>query len=170
MKSFSEYICESTIPELYDSLVAAFPNTTKRQHSTQPIVIKNLHWTPYKGVKTLFVKGLAQNEEREYNPIILFKNINYKENGVKLIANNGKEYQFAPISLEESEVLVRCNCPDFRYRFSYYNHLDKSLYGRKPKKYESKGVRPPANPKELPGMCKHCLKLTEVLRQSGIFK
>lgn len=170
MDSFRKHITESTIPELYDSTVAAFPRTTMRQHATQPIVIKNLHWTPYKGVKTLFVKGLAQNEGREYNPIILFKGVKYDEGSVKLMASDGKEYRFAPMNLSETEVVVRCNCPDFHWRFNYYNHLDKSLYGRHRAKYESKGDRGPANPMEMPGMCKHCLKLAEVLRQAGVFQ
>jgi len=169
MNAFKVYVNESTIPELYDSTVKAFPRTTMRQHATQPIVIKNLHWTPFQGMKTLFVKGLAQNEGREYSPIILFKGVNYKAGGVKLAANDGKEYEFAPISLDETDVVVRCSCPDFSWRFNFYNHLDKSLYGRKRTKYESKGLRTPANPLELPGMCKHCIKLVEVLRQSGIF-
>jgi len=168
MNSFGSYI-ESTLPDLYDSAVRAFPNTTLRQHATHPIVIKNLHWTPFKNMRTLFVRGLAQNEGKEYKPIILFKGVDYKEDGVELIANDGKKYEFSPINLSETEVVLRCNCNDFKWRFSFYNHLDKSLYGRKPKKYESKGLRPSANPMELPGMCKHCMKLAEVLRQSGIF-
>ncbi len=170
MDSFRKHITESTIPELYDSTVAAFPRTTMRQHATQPIVIKNLHWTPYKGVKTLFVKGLSQNEGREYNSLALFKGMNYHSDGeVKLMASDGKQYEFDPISLEETEVVVRCNCPAFHWRFNYYNHLDGSLYGRKRTKYESKGVTP-ANPQEMPGMCKHIIKLFEVLSKSGVIQ
>lgn len=170
MNAFKLYVNESTLPELYDSTVKAFPQTTLRQHATQPIVIKNLHWTAFQGMKTLFVKGLAQNEDREYSPIILFKGVNYKTGGVKLAASNGKEYEFAPISLDESDILVRCNCPDFHWRFNFCNHLDKSLYGRKRAKYESMGERGPVNPMKMPGMCKHCLKLSEVLRQAGVFQ
>ena len=65
---------ESSLSDLYQSAVDAYPKTTLRQHATQPVVITQLHWTPYVGMKTLFVKGIAQNEGKEYSPIILFKN------------------------------------------------------------------------------------------------
>jgi hypothetical protein len=159
---------ESSLQDLYLSTVSAFPQCGLRQNATHPIIIKNLTWVPFLGLKTLFVKSLAQNEEREYNPIILFKNVNYDGNEVLLKASDGKQYNFDRISLENSDVLVRCNCKDFSYRFNFYNHLDKSLYGRKRTKYESKGG-PPANPSELPGACKHLWKTVHVLKEAKIF-
>lgn len=159
---------ESSAEELYRSAVKAFPNTKMRQHATHPIVIRELRWTPFVGVKTLFIKGLAQNEDREYGPCILFKGVNYEGKAVKITASDGLQYNFDKLSLENTEVLVRCNCPDFFWRFNYYDHLDKSLYGTKRKKYESHGG-PAANPLELPGMCKHIMKMTKVISESGIF-
>lgn len=160
---------ESSAEELYRSAVKAFPNTKMRQHAIQPIVIRELRWTPFVGVKTLFVKGLAQNEDREYGPCILFKGVNYQGNAVKITANDGISYNFDKLSLENTDVLLRCNCQDFFWRFNYYNHLDKTLYGTKRKKYESQGGIP-ANPMELPGMCKHLMKMTKVITESGIFE
>lgn len=159
---------ESSLQDLYQSTIAAFPHCGLRQHATHPIVIKNLTWVPFLGLKTLFIKSLAQNEEREYNPILLFKNVNYNGNEVLLTASDGKQYNFDRISLENSDVLVRCNCKDFSYRFNFYNHLDKSLYGRKRAKYESKGG-PPANPTMSIGMCKHLIKLSHVLKEADLF-
>lgn len=160
---------ETSLEELYQSAVEAFPKTTLRQHATQPIVITNLRWTPFLGVNTLFIKALAQNEGREYNPLILFKNVNYDVNEVNITASNGKEYSFGKLSLENTNVVLRCNCKDFYWRFNYYDHVDKSLYGRKRAKYESQGGKP-ANPLEMPGMCKHLMKTTHVLREAGLFE
>ena len=165
MRSF----LESSLEDLYQSAVAAFPNTTMRQHATHPIVITNLRWTPFIGVKTLFIKALAQNEGREYNPIILFKNVDYGKDQVKITDSNGREVSFGRLSLENTDVVLRCNCKDFYWRFNYYDHVDKSLYGRKRAPYESKGICPPANPLEMPGMCKHLMKTSHVLREAGIF-
>lgn len=161
-------IFESSLTDLYQSAVDAFPKTTKRQHATHPIVIKELTWTPFVGMKTLFIKGLAQNEDREYNTIILLRKVNYQGDEVQITASDGLPYSFDRISLENTDVSVRCNCNDFRWRFSYYNHLDKSLYGSKPKKYESKGG-PPANPMEYEGMCKHLMKTMKALKEADIF-
>ena len=141
-----------------------------RQHATHDIVITNLRWVPFLGMKTLFVKGLAQHEGREYNPIIVLKKINYDGREITITASDGQKYSFNKPSLENTDVLIKCGCGDWKYRFAYYNHLDKSLYGRKPKKYESKGVGPPANPLELPGMCKHAMQLIKVLQEARLFK
>jgi len=163
------HFLESSVEELYRSSIKAFPNTTRRQHSTDTIVIKELRWTPFIGVNTLFIKSLAQNEDREYGPCILFKGVNYKGNQVKITANDGLQYNFNKLSLENTDVLLRCNCPDFRYRFAWYNKLDHSLYGRLPKKYIATGNGPPANPMELEGMCKHLMKTMKVLKEAQIF-
>ena len=168
--TFMPLFNETSLSELYTSAVAAFPTTKMRQYAVDPIVITHLNWTPYKGMKTLFVKGLAQSEGREYGPIILFKGVNYQVEEIRIAANDGEEFGMRPVSLTENDVLVRCNCPDFSWRFNYYNHLDKSLYGPKRKKYEAKGDGPPANPMEMPGMCKHLMKLVHVLQEAGIFR
>jgi len=160
---------ESSAEELYRSAVKAFPNTKMRQHAIHPIVIRELRWTPFVGVKTLFIKGLAQNEDREYGPCILFKGVNYQGKAVKITANDGLTYNFDKLSLENTDVLLRCNCPDFRYRFSWYNHLDKSLYGSTAKKYHSKGIGSVANPMQMEGMCKHLMKTIKILEEARIF-
>jgi hypothetical protein len=159
---------ESSIEDLYASAVRAFPRTTKRQHAVDPVLIEELRWTPFLGVKTLFIKAEARNEDRHYTPMFLFKNVNYDGREVKIVASDGLEYSFDKLSLENTDVLLRCNCPDFMWRFNYYNWEDRSLYGNKRGKYESQGG-PPANPLQLPGMCKHLMKAATALRHAGIF-
>ena len=166
---------ESSLVDLYQSAEVAFPQTGLRQHATQPIKITNLKWTPYKGMKTLFIQGLAQNETREYSPIILLKKVKYRdeleEGGVSITASDGQVYNFDKLSLENTDVVVRCGCKDFNFRFKHYNKLDKSLYGIDGKPYQKVTEhRPPANPLEMPGMCKHIIKTVEVLKSSGIFE
>jgi len=171
---FEQWLIESSLTELYKSTVEAFPTTTRRQHSTNTIKITHLEWVPWIGMKTLFVKGLAQNEGKEYSPIILFKKVNYlieaTKNTKTLIDNTGKKHIIEQLSLEDQDVLVRCPCKDFFYRFNYYNHIDKSLYGHKRKKYEAVYRPGSANYKKLPGLCKHLVKLAHVLDESGIIK
>lgn len=161
-------INESSLSQLYDATVEAFPKTGKRQYATHLVKITKLESIPYQGMHTLYFKGLAQSEGKEYNPIILFKKVLYSENGISFIASDYKTYHVNPLSVEQNDVLVRCDCKDFKFRFSYYNHVDESLYGVKPKKYEGTGNGPPANPLELPGLCKHLIKLMSVIKQSKI--
>jgi len=159
---------ESTINDLYNSAVAAFPKTTLRQHAVDPIKIAELSIVPFKGMKTIYFKGLAQNENRAYNPIILFKTVQYDSqspNAIRIAADDGSAYILDKLSPATNEVAVRCNCADFRWRFNYYDFLDHSLYGKKRTKYEG-NYR--INPKEMPGMCKHLMSLTRALTDSGI--
>jgi hypothetical protein len=159
-------INESSANELYQSAVDAFPHTTKRQHAIDPIRIVQLNWTPFVGLKTLLVRGTAVNEGRTYKPIVLFKQVEYGT-GIPLRASDGRDYLLRPLSAENNDVLLRCDCKDFYWRFNYYDHLDKSLYGRKRSKYESQGG-PPANPLEMPGMCKHLMKMLLALRDAEL--
>ncbi len=160
-------IYESNIESLYKSTVEAFPLTTRRQYSTDTIKLTNFKWTPYLGMRTLFVSALAQNEGREYNPIILFKNVTYNEDGLPLVASDGTHYHMQELSLANNDVVLRCQCKDFLYRWHYFDHVDRSLYGTNRKKYEGRGLWE-ANPKKLPGMCKHLIKMVKVLNNSGV--
>lgn len=164
---------ESTLHDLYNSAVAAFPRTTKRQHAVDTIRITQLEWIPYLGVRTLYVRGFAQNVENghEYRPIVLFKGVQYTDSSepgsIPLIANDGKRYFLESLGLDKHEALVRCDCKDFSWRFNYYDHLDHSLYGQKRRRYEgTTGIQ--ANPTESPGMCKHLMKMAMALQDSGI--
>lgn len=166
---------ESSFQQLYDSAVQAFPNTQKRQFATDTIVIEQLNWTPYVGVRTLFLRGLANNHKgggKEYKPIILFKNVEYHnapgEGIVEITASDGHEYYLSPLT-REHDILCRCECMDFLYRFNFYDHVDKSLFSKVRKPYTRiTENRPPANPNEMPGMCKHLIRLFYSLEDAGL--
>ena len=162
-------LIESTLSELYNSAVLAFPNTKKRQHATQPIEIVNIRFTPFLGVRTLMVRGTAQNEDREYEAMIVFKNVQYHDKGSIKIKSDGKTYLFEQLDVDATEILVRCNCQDFTWRGVHWNKIDRSLFGRDRKKYVGEGG-PPANPMEMPILCKHLMKFSEVLQLQGLMQ
>jgi len=165
---------ESSWDELYQSAVDAFPRTTMRQHATDPIDITNLTVVPFLGFKTLFLRSRALNEDREYSPIVLVKGVIYREDRqpgvIEIEASDGETYLFDRLSLADHDVLLRCNCPDFYWRFNYYDHLDHSLYGRKRASYTATVNPGSANPLHMPGACKHIMKMMQVLFNSGIFR
>ena len=166
---------ESSLLGLYTSAVNAFPNTRKRQNSVNEISITNLSFVPFLGVRTLFVKGLARNELKgtEYNPMILFKNVRYYDSKnphlAELSTSNGSKYFFERLNTNQ-DVVLRCGCQDFYWRFNYEDHIDRSLYGRKKRKYEAKINPGSANPRKLPGMCKHLMQLVRSLDNNGILE
>lgn len=164
---------ESTLGELYASAVEAFPETARRQHSTHTVRVEHVDWVPFKGLGTLFVKGLCNNEGRKNECIVLFKGVRYMEvparRSVALRASDGREVNLEALSGDKNEVMVRCSCPDFRWRFSHWDRVDGSLYGRGPRVYHAR-LRPgSSNPKEMPGMCKHLMKMAKIMADSGVF-
>ena len=163
-------LIESTLSELYDSAVLAFPNTKKRQHATQPIEIVNIRFTPFLGVRTLMVRGTAQNEDREYETMIVFKNVQYHDKGSIKIKSDGKTYLFEPLDVDHVEVLVRYSCQDFRWRFTHTDYIDKSLQGRDRKRYNALYNPGSANPTESEGICKHLMKFSEVQQSQGLMQ
>jgi hypothetical protein len=168
---FEEWLVqEHNLKELYASTVSAFPRTTKRQHATDPIKVNHLEWVPFLGLGTLFVKAIVESNGKEYNPIIVFKNVSYDQGDklVELTANDGKNYILNQLSSDKNNVLVRCACEDFAWRFNYWDHINHDLYGKKRKKYEAQHAPGTANPAEQPGMCKHLIKMIRALQESGI--
>lgn len=162
---------ESSLDDLFRSAVSAYPKTQRRQYATDTIRLASIDWIPFLGMRTLFIKGLIQNEGKEYTSHIIFKNVRYFNHATPetiTLIKEGREYYLEQLSNIDTDVLTRCSCPDYKWRFKYWNHLDNSLYGSKGKRYESKGVGPPANPLEMPGMCKHLMVLARILRQEGI--
>lgn len=162
---------DSSLNYLYNSAVKAFPNTKYRQNSVDQIKIAEINWTPYLGLKTLFTKAIAQSgkSHKDYSPIILFRNVIYNtdnENNVKITANDGREYFFEKLNYQNNDVLVRCNCEDFKWRFCHTNYLDHSLFAKNRKKYEAIYRPGIANPTESPGLCKHLMKFAEVINKS----
>jgi hypothetical protein len=163
---------ESSLNDLYRSAVQAFPRTRRRQHATDPIRITHLEWTPFIGMRTLFLKGLAQNTEEdggEYEPIILFKNVRYHTTPqpglVEIMASDNRIYYLEQLNAGRSDVLLRCGCGDYFWRFNYYNSTDRSLYGRARTPYQGEYR---INPMEMPGMCKHLMKMGTSLRDAGL--
>ena len=163
---------ESSYNDLYDSAVEAFPHTTMRQHATQPIKVSHFEIVPFVGMHTLFIKAHAVNEGRHYEPIILVKGVLYEQQitpgVIEIIGSDDRLYHLHRPSLENNDIRVRCNCKDFYWRFNYYDHLDHSLYGRKRAPYVALHNSGSANPEEMPGMCKHLMKMAEVLQASGV--
>lgn len=171
------FFTESSLNELYQSTIEAFPHCPKRQHSTDDIAITKLEWLPFVGMKTLRVKGLAQNKANghEYSPQIIFKQIQFHpvrdEVGlIEIIDSTGARYLLETLSYEDTQVLVRCNCNDFKWRFCHADHISHDLSGRDRAKYEALHRPGTANPDDSKGICKHIMVLGKSLFNTGIIE
>ena len=165
---------ETTLKGLYDSALDAFPSTTRRQNSTHSVIVEHMDWVPFRGVKTLFLKSLVRNEGRKNEAIVLFKGVRYADAAqrgfVPIKASDGRAVYLERLSWDKTDALVRCSCADFRWRFSHWNRVDKSLFGRPARKYEARERPGSSNPDESPGICKHLMKMAKILAESGVLK
>jgi hypothetical protein len=165
-------LLEVSLQKLYDSSILAFPSTTKRQHSIDTVVVEHLDWVPFIGVKTLFIKATIKNEGRKHESIMLFKGIKYalkeQKKTVPIMTSVGKKVFVEQISIEKDDVLVRCSCKDFQWRFTHLDKENKALFGRDRKKYEALYNPGSSNPLELPGICKHLIKMGKILKSSNL--
>jgi len=169
----NQSIEEATLHDLERDTVFGFPNTTKRQHATDPIHITQMSLTPARPTGDLICDATAQSGAKTYDPKILFLEVQYEDedsqSNVTFTASDGDTYNMMPISLSKSNVKVTCNCLDFRWRFSVFNDNRDALYGKPPPPYQRKTeTRPPANPNGTMGICKHLIKTVEALRQAGL--
>jgi len=172
----------STVQNLDQNTQGFLPSTTKRQHATQPLTVKEMVYLPYVGTKNLNVSALvhsppnhhaqANKNEADYTTAIIFNNVVYEDEStdtnITFTAKDGKEYNMQPINLAENTARVNCNCLDFFYRFKSYNAKDTSLAGRAPPPYKKVpgSTRGPSNIKRVPGLCKHLLQTVEALKQA----
>ena len=165
---------ESSFNDLYKSTISAFKNCSLRQNATNPIVITNLEWTPFLGMKSLMIKGLAQNKHNghEYNCFIVFEDVTYHDKIsrgiIEIVEQMKKNYLLERLSTENTQILVRCSCPDFSWRGTHWNHERKSLFGRNRKKYEAFYAPGSANPSESEMLCKHLIKMMKVLEVTNL--
>lgn len=163
----------SSVDDLESNIVRAFPTTRKRQHATGEVTISNVQFIPYVGMKMLHVKSVSSSVNgSRYQQALQFVRVDFEnedtDTNVTFTATDGEDYHVLPVKLSGNYVKVRCNCLDFHYRFASYNSQDKSLVGRPPPPYQRKTNRPPVNPDQVPGMCKHLLKLVSQLQGQGL--
>lgn len=163
----------SSFPKLMGNIERGFPNTAARQHLANQPQIQSMQFIPAVANGVLEVRSKVQGQRDNYNPVVQFLNTQYQDadtaNNVTFVATDGKEYHIVPVHLTDTNVKVSCDCMDFYFRFAAFNHGDESLSGALPPLYQRKtNTYPPANPMQVPGICKHLIKLFNNLEQRGI--
>lgn len=166
---------ESNLTDLERETIRGFPTTTKRQHSTDTVQASTMEITPFTKTGELLVKSVMKNNDggKTYDAAIMFNDVNFEDSdtpsNITFKATDGDDYHMTKLHARGNEVKVKCDCMDFYYRFAIHNFSDGSLYGKKPPPYRRKtDTRPPANPNNVPGLCKHLMKLAQALHQSNM--
>lgn len=118
------------------------------------------------GVQTLTFYGEVRSAHSysSHSVILTFKKVK-KTDG---LTQEEIEKGFKPKpSIAKHEVMMRCSCPSYRFRFDKANRSHGVGTGARFGIYRRRTNRKPNNPRNLPGFCKHALEFLEYLQQQG---
>ena len=168
----------ATYDDLYNNITQEFPDTKKRQNATNEVNVQQIKYVPVRTTAeggALQIASSTRSNSHEYKQQLLFSDVKYdtedNEGNITFKATDGKDYHVHPITLDGNRIRVNCSCMDFHFRFALWNFNNGTLLGRKPKLYQRKtDTRPPVNPGQVDGMCKHLIKVCDRLRQQGLIQ
>lgn len=167
-----QLIQEASYAELDSNSRTRLKTLTGRENDAVKTRVINLQLVPAVPSSVLKIESTIQGETNRYNCVMQFDNIVYDKEAtntnVEFIGPDSKTYFMQPIKLATNNVRVFCSCLDFRWRFAFANSKNNSLYGNVPPPYAKKTDRQPVNPQNVPGVCKHLIKLAETLSESGV--
>lgn len=161
-----------TVPQLQQSIQTGFPNTRKRQNATDEVRVDKTVFIPMEANNILQVKAeTSSNNGNTHQQNIHFKNVKFNAGNAKFVGNDGQEHSIQALPLRITTVGVNCDCEDYQWRFATFNLNNKCHIGPVPPAYVRKTTtRPPANPSNVPGLCKHLLRVVQDLRQKGLVR
>lgn len=133
---------------------------------SQAARIENLDLRYDEGVKTLTFYGTIHSSSSPiaYTMIITFKDVDRVEGLTDEEIQQG--YMPKP-SLTDNEVMMRCSCPSYRFRFDDANRRNQAGTGARFAAYHKKTDRAPINPDHIPGACKHLIEFIGYLQDRG---
>jgi hypothetical protein len=167
------FLNEIDIKTVKQNNQVGFPDTKARQHLVLTVNAHEIEFFPYVENGKLEVHSIVRSQGNRYSTKIRFDNVDFgseDDNGVVEIEGPDEEQYFIfPLSEFGDNVSMSCNCMDFRFRFANQHSQNKSLVGNPPPTYvRVTNNRPPVNPTNAIGACKHVLALIRKLRQYGV--
>jgi hypothetical protein len=170
MKQF-KYLTEITMPQIKRNNETGFPSTKKRQHIVNLVNARELKFEPFVPSNTLIVSCITVSNNHQYHTQLEFTKVHYHENGVVAFnGSDGETHNIDKLNLNRDDVNVNCTCLDFRFRFAQQHYQNKSLVGEPPPPYTRVpgSNRPPVNPDNVLGACKHVLAVEQQLKRMRI--
>lgn len=184
----TESLTEASIASLWGSAQKAFPRTQRRQHVINRVRTESVKWQGFPGLKVLLASSRVLGEQYPgktrnlYRTYLMFRDVTFSESakpGYFRIDSRGvphapKNLYFEALAFGQG-IRLRCNCPDFQYRFNWECEAQSpsALFGPKAPPYtppNPERYRGPANPSGLPGLCKHGMNMALALHKANVIK
>lgn len=149
----NEILNEYAVSDLEKGTNNIFPN---RKPKSKSIIVRNKQYIKYDNDKIL-VKANVRGQTSNYVSSILFVDVKFTNPAENQSVKLGS-YHISPLTTIQPGK-ISCTCEDFKWTFAWSNAKKDALDGNPPPPYKRKTNRPPRNPTETAGMCKHLLKL-----------
>ena len=122
------------------------------------------------GFKNYIYKLIEPEEKEEIivtkTPTELLSEVGYDLYECKTEEEIQQGYMPKP-SISENNVMMRCSCPSYRFRFDDANRRNGAGTGARFGIYHRKTDRAPNNPSHIPGACKHLIEFLDYLQSNG---
>lgn len=159
-------LLEMNYDELFANTLSAFPNTNKRQHLLGEVRVEQIAYTVAQPSNAITVRSKTNgNETNTHEQAIMMSGVQFSPEGVEI---PGNQQRMIPLSAAVEDLKVRCTCSDFYWRFATWDAAQKALIGNPPPPYVKKTDRPPVNPDQSPGICKHIMAVVERIKRDGL--
>jgi hypothetical protein len=169
-----QFLDEATYAELERNTVQFQPQSKKRQFAINPVQVQTMQLIPHAESGTLEARAQVNSGGNKYQSIVVFTGVVFQEEdtpqNITFKGADEQDYHILSISLQQTNVKVRCTCLDFRWRFSVQNQEADALWGNGPGMYQKKTDRDPNNRRNVPGLCKHLMKVAIELKNSNLVK
>jgi len=190
VEAITESLTEASVLSLWKGAVRAFPKTQRRQKVIDRVRTESVKWQPFTKLKIILASSKVLGErhpgqrQKRYRTNIMFRGVKFEESarkGLLRVTSRGRsprsptgQVYFEKLTFNDS-VRVRCNCPDFRWRFNWETESENpsALFGPKAPAYtppDPANYRGPANPSGLAGICKHIMNMGISLNKAGVIK
>jgi hypothetical protein len=82
---------------------------------------------------------------------------------------NGKSYWVKKLDLRRQAVSIRCSCEDYFFCWTHANYIHGVQFGGRARPYVRVpgSTRPPKNPRNILGLCKHLSQVIAMLNNNG---
>jgi len=130
------------------------------------------------GTKQVMYKGTVQGEEMEYPVYVQFRQVEFSDEEKEgFVPYETKDREGNPImkyykipELDHNNVALKCQCSDFRFFWEFPLYRVGSLIGSFRRYVRKTTTRPPKNPDNIVGYCKHLFSLIQALKASNLVK
>ena len=144
-----------------------------KQYKTGRVVKFRLKYDENTSLLYAMAKVLSVDGTHTYKATVVFKQVAAQSKKTKVFPLEFFRKDGTPFYIEkpsyEHHIITRCQCLDFRHMWMWPDRPHKALLGKAiPYTRVAGSNRPPKNPKNIPGLCKHEIQVLRFMYKRNL--